>query len=164
VYIGGAWMVITLLPYSFLTYMPRVPSRHTYLASAATAWFVAAALLELKRRSADWKKPWLVPAAATVIVLHQCGIHWITKHYQHEQRARPTEELVRVGSNAGGTIYANCCPYAPLVGELALQMRLSGESKPTLVVGPLAATYPGSINFCNEVADGVHFGGEPTGY
>jgi hypothetical protein len=31
------WMAVMLLPYSFLTYMDRVPSRHTYLASAGLA-------------------------------------------------------------------------------------------------------------------------------
>jgi hypothetical protein len=32
-YGAATWIAITLLPYSFLTYMPQVPSRHVYLAS-----------------------------------------------------------------------------------------------------------------------------------
>jgi hypothetical protein len=156
-YVGGPWIVIALLPYSFLTYMPRVPSRHTYLASAGAALIVAAGLLALRRRAAEWKRPWIVPATAAVIVLHQCGILWIRKQYQYEQRAKPTEELVRVAGNTNGTIYANCFPYSPLVGQLALQMRLGNASKATLVTGELAASQAGSLDFCNEVADGVHF-------
>lgn len=34
------WMVVSLLPYSFLTYMPRIPSRHQYLAPAGFALIV----------------------------------------------------------------------------------------------------------------------------
>ena len=40
--VGAVWIGVGLLPYSFLTYMPRVPSRHTYLASAGLALIAAA--------------------------------------------------------------------------------------------------------------------------
>ena len=42
---AAVWVVITFLPYAFLTYMPRVPSRHTYFASAGLALVVAAGIL-----------------------------------------------------------------------------------------------------------------------
>ena len=37
VQLATLWMVLAILPYSFITYMSRVPSRHTYLASAVPA-------------------------------------------------------------------------------------------------------------------------------
>jgi hypothetical protein len=56
------WAVVTLLPYSFLTYMPRVPSRHTYLASVSLAWLVAAGFLAVRSR---WRsQPWVAAACA----------------------------------------------------------------------------------------------------
>jgi hypothetical protein len=48
---AAVWIVVTFLPYSFLTYMPRVPSRHTYLASAGLSLVVAAALLAFRARA-----------------------------------------------------------------------------------------------------------------
>ncbi|HTM51148.1 MAG TPA: glycosyltransferase [Bryobacteraceae bacterium] len=157
IWVAGAWMLITLLPYSFLTYMPRVPSRHTYLASVGVACIVAGALLAVERLAAQWKKPWILPAAMAAIVLHQCGVLWTKKHYQYSQRAKPTEELLRVAGQRSGAIYANCFPYSPQIGELALQMRLNRADKPAFVVGPLAARQAGSIDFCNQTANGVHF-------
>ena len=50
--VASAWAGFTMLPYSFLTYMPFVPSRHTYLASAGVAFIVAAAFVRL--RSVSW--------------------------------------------------------------------------------------------------------------
>ncbi|MCX7603144.1 MAG: glycosyltransferase family 39 protein, partial [Bryobacteraceae bacterium] len=40
---ASVWYFAALLPYAFLTYMPRIPSRHHYLASAGMALLVAAA-------------------------------------------------------------------------------------------------------------------------
>lgn len=40
-------MALALLPYVFLTYQTRVPSRHTYLASAGLAMLAGAALHRL---------------------------------------------------------------------------------------------------------------------
>jgi hypothetical protein len=157
IWVAAAWMVITLVPYSFLTYMPRVPSRHTYLASVGVACIVAGALLALQRLAAEWKRPWIVPAAMAAIVLHQCGVLGTKKHYQYAERAKPTEELVRIAGEASGAIYASCFPYSAQVGELALQMRLNRADKPAFVVGPPAAGQSGSVDFCNQTANGVHF-------
>ena len=40
-----SWIILSLIPYSFLTYLDRVPSRHTYLASAGLSLVVAAAMV-----------------------------------------------------------------------------------------------------------------------
>ena len=46
------WMLITLLPYSLLTYIPYVPSRHTYLAGAGLALLVALGSMKAAQRLA----------------------------------------------------------------------------------------------------------------
>jgi glycosyltransferase involved in cell wall biosynthesis len=153
--IAGAWMLITLLPYSFLTYMPRVPSRHTYLASVGRSLLLAAGFLTLARLSLRWDKRWMVATAAMVLVIHECGYLWFVKQRQYVNRALPTEQLVQIGMEKDGPIYAACFPYSAFIGEAALKLR--SPSMPFLVLGPEAASHPEAIDFCNEDADGQHY-------
>jgi len=117
------WMVITFLPYSFLSYMPHVPSRHTYLASAGLAWVVAAGFLVFYRHV---KAPgrWPAYALAAVVLVHNCGYIWVKKRAQYLERAAPTEVLVDFARQAGGPVRVRCFPYVREVAELAVQMRL----------------------------------------
>jgi hypothetical protein len=117
------WIVITFLPYSFLTYMPRVPSRHTYLASVGLAWIVAAAFLAVRRRF-QTSAPRLVYAAMALVLLHNCGYIWITKHAQFIRRAEPTEALVEAARRATGPVVVRCYPYNAELAHLAVEMRL----------------------------------------
>jgi hypothetical protein len=119
---AGAWAAITFLPYSFLTYMPRVPSRHTYFASVALAWVVAAALLAFERRSTPGRR-WAVGAIAAIIVLHNCGYVWTRKYQQFLERARPTEELIGFARTAAGPVYVHCFPYPSPIPEWAVEMQ-----------------------------------------
>ena len=117
------WMVITFLPYSFLSYMPHVPSRHTYLASAGLAWVVAAGFLVFYRHV---KAPgrWPAYALAALMLVHNCGYIWVKKRAQYLERAAPTEVLVDFARQAGGPVRVRCFPYVREVAELAVQMRL----------------------------------------
>lgn len=81
------WMVVTLLPYIFLTYQGHVPSRHTYLASAGMSWFVALGLSRLNR-------PQLTRGFLMVFVTVNIWYLWIVKDRQFEERAAPTARLV----------------------------------------------------------------------
>jgi hypothetical protein len=116
----AGWAVVTLLPYSFLTYMPRVPSRHTYLASVALACMVAAAMLAVWSR---WHaRPQIVGILAILIAVHNYGYLWTKKQRQFAERAAPTQELIAFSKQNPGPIYVKCFPYAPVVAELALQI------------------------------------------
>src|SRR5215831_4074734 len=44
------WMGIGFIPYMFVDYMHRIPSRHTYLASAGLGWLMGAAIVIMKER------------------------------------------------------------------------------------------------------------------
>jgi hypothetical protein len=150
--IAGAWIAITLLPYSFLTYMPVVPSRHTYLASVGASLVVAAGLLTLQKVATSRNRGWIVPVTATVMILHQSGYLWTVKHRQYALRAAPTEELIRVGSQGAERIYVKCFPYGLEVAELALRLRLDERpSKPLLITGPVGMNHADAVDFCNAV-------------
>jgi hypothetical protein len=99
---AACWLAITLLPYSFLTYMPHVPSRHTYLASMGVAMLVAAWLLELHGRTHQLYRARVIACIAALIIGHQCCYLWIKKQAQFAQRAEPTEKLVELATDPPG--------------------------------------------------------------
>jgi len=148
--LAGAWALLTLLPYSFLTYMPRVPSRHGYFASVGISLIIAAAALTVRDWASLRRKRWLVPVLGLLLIAHQTGYLWFFKYRQYALRAEPTEALVRAGRQATNRIYAKCFPYSRVIGEFALQERLDGAPVPALVVGPEAEQRPDAFNFCNE--------------
>jgi hypothetical protein len=121
------WTALTLLPYCFLTYMPRIPSRHTYLASAGLAMVIAAGFLALREQaSRNWR--WLPAALATVLILHNCIYIWTRKHAQYLERAAPTEELVRYMKQAPGPVHIHCFPLPMNLAQLAVEI---GAGKPS---------------------------------
>lgn len=114
-----AWIVLTFLPYSFLTYMPRVPSRHTYLASAGLALLVGSAWVAL-RDSGRLRTPALIAVAAIVLGAN-LGYLWTRKRSQFLERARPTEALKELARTRSGPIHVRSFPYSPETAALALQ-------------------------------------------
>ncbi len=121
--VAAVWIAITFLPYSFLTYMPRVPSRHTYFASVGLALIVGAWLLTLRERLGPARR-WVVGAVAAILVLHNCGYIWTRKHRQFTERAMPTERLLEYGRQVAGPVPVRCFPYPMTVAELALDIEL----------------------------------------
>lgn len=118
---AGFWMVVTILPYSFLTYMPRVPSRHVYWASAGLAFLVGGAWLSV------WSRPrlkWAAALAAAVMVIHNVGWLWWKKYPQYVRRAEPTEAFIRYVRDVQGPVRMKCFPYGPEVAERAARVRL----------------------------------------
>ena len=85
-------MVVSLLPYSFLTYMPVVPSRHTYLAGVGLSLIVAAGFVALREQPGSRRS--VVAGVALLILLHNFSYLWIRKQRQYIERAEPTELLV----------------------------------------------------------------------
>jgi hypothetical protein len=115
------WIVVTLLPYSFLTYMMRVPSRHMYWASAGLSMFVAGGMLAL------WNRPRLrrfVPWLAVAMVVHNTGYLWIRKLPQYQERAAVTERFLEFAANQTKPIRVACFEVSPVVARLAAELRL----------------------------------------
>jgi len=119
--VGILWIVVSLLPYSFLTYMTRVPSRQTYLASAALAWIVGAAFVELSGRWGASRRA-LLWAVAAAVLAHNIGYIWTRKYYQFRRRAEPTEQLIALAGRVEGPIYIRCFPRPRIVAEEAVRL------------------------------------------
>lgn len=149
------WMAFTLLPYCFLLYMPRVPSRHTYFASAGLALLVGAGALALRDSLQTSKYRWVAPVLALVAVSHQTGYIWTYKHDQYAKRAEPTERLIQTAQQSEGPVYASCFPYSVRVAEQALKVRLPHREIPFVRAVNVAST-TNAVDFCNVVA---HEGG-----
>ena len=111
------WMAVALIPYSFLTYMNRVPSRHTYLPSLGLALIVAAAMACVWDRLGGR----IVLAIAAIVLMVNVTILWRKKADQYRTRALPTDMLINAVRHANGPIHIRCFPYIPLVAESAVR-------------------------------------------
>jgi hypothetical protein len=110
-----AWMAIALLPFCFLTYMLRVPSRQTYLASLGLAWLVAAGYEALRRTT-----PRTVVACCVIAVFAlNLGILWTKKRRQFQERAASTDQLIEAARQTSGPVRVLCFPYARWTAEQA---------------------------------------------
>ena len=128
------WMVLTLLPYSFLTYMTRVPSRHTYLASAGLALLVGYAFRQVLLRFQQTRR-WVPVFLGVALVLHNCLYLWTYKHEQYVKRAAPTERLIGVASATDGPLFIESFPYDRSVAEYAIELA-TGKPREMLLFDP----------------------------
>jgi hypothetical protein len=128
------WMALTLLPYSFLTYMTRVPSRHTYLASAGLALLVAFAFSAMAGRFQRTRR-WIPAAVGALLISHNCLYVSLHKHQQYVKRAAPTEELIRVVAKSDGPVFVKSFPYHRVIAEYAIEL-MTGKPKQVLVFDP----------------------------
>jgi hypothetical protein len=123
--LGLAWVPLALLPYSFLTYMTRVPSRHTYLASVGLALIVGSGWVALRKAG---HRAWIAPAVALLSIAHQAGYIWTVQHDRYVVRAQPTELLLESALTEANAVQAACFPYSRFVAEAALLIRYPERS------------------------------------
>jgi hypothetical protein len=114
---GMVWAAIALVPYGFLTYSLRIPSRQTYLASAGVAWIVAAGI---QRIASTHRKA--LPLVCAALLLHNIGYLWIKKRRQYLERAEPTEALIALARRTPGPIYVKCFPRPRPIAEEAVHL------------------------------------------
>jgi hypothetical protein len=114
---AALWMVIGLLPFSFLTYMLRIPSRQTYIASAGLAWLLGAAAARLYER----RRFTALAILCAVTVGVNLEILWVKKMAQFRERAEPTELLRRAGTESDGSVTVGCFPLPDFVPEAVLK-------------------------------------------
>jgi hypothetical protein len=124
--LGIAWSSIAFLPYSFLTYMKAIPSRHTYFASVGVALVVAAGLLAFSRMFP--RQRWPVLAILAVMALHNAAYVTVWKHRQFVERAAPVVAVVNAARAAAGTIYVHCFPFPFHAADAASEVE---AGKPT---------------------------------
>lgn len=110
------WIVLGILPHSFLTYMPRLASRHTYLASAGLALLFGVAMARLSKRIPQRMFRLLI----LMVIAINLEIIWVKKVAQFKERAEPTELLKNAAEFAAGPITVDCTPIPDVVVEDAL--------------------------------------------
>ena len=113
--LAALWMGLALVPYSFLTYSTEIPSRQTYLASAALAILVGLALAHYAHRR-------IALAVLCVMLAHNTVYLWTKKHRQFEERAAPTTALLEFARRTPGPIRMQCFPLPQIVAEEALRL------------------------------------------
>jgi len=126
IFVSFIWMGIGFIPYMFVDYMQRIPSRQTYLASAGLAWLVGAAIVIMKERCAKNYK-WAPPVILLLILSHNVAYLWTKKRQQFLERAQPTERLLSLARSVDGPIFVKCFPppLAHLHAEAALKLILN---------------------------------------
>ena len=135
-----AWMGIALLPYSFLTYSTRIPSRQVYLASAGLALLVGLAMARLAAHR-------LGPAVLAAVIVVNTATLWTKKRRQFVERAAPTEALLNAARRTPGAIWVQCFPLPPFVAGEALRLTL-GRPASDLVWDESVARQRGAAPFC----------------
>jgi hypothetical protein len=122
-----ALLALTIVPYSFLTYLDHIPSRNSYLPSvglAALARLLFAALYEgsITRRSRT-----SCVALLVAVVCGNVGYIWLKKDPQFKARAAPTRELIsslngpEFRAIAAGPIHVCGFPLHVSIGRAAVE-------------------------------------------
>ena len=151
VLVSVLWMGIGFIPYMFVDYMHKIPSRHTYLASAGLAWLIGAAIIAMKERCAKNYK--LAPAAILLVILtHNVVYLWTKKHGQYLERAQPTERLLSLARSVDGPIYVKCFPsnLDRAHAEAALALILNKPADALIWNEEEARKRPPAATFCYE--------------
>ena len=146
---GLIWIAISFVPYMFVAYMHRIPSRQTYLASFGLAMIVGAAIAAIRERLTG-KYSWLAYAVLVLILIHNIGYLWIKKRPQFLERADPTEQLVKAASQTNGPIYVECFPRDKIHAESAVELRLGRPADSLVWNAEDAAKHPGIETFCYD--------------
>lgn len=131
----AGWVAITLLPYSFLTYMNQAPSRHTYLANVAVALTLGAATLAAWRWASRRKLQAFVAVSVLACILQNTSYLWTKKQQQFALRAKPTQDVLRALEDSTGTLDLVCFPHEPLLAKLAVEIEKPTELSRILIHG-----------------------------
>jgi hypothetical protein len=138
------WILITLLPYSFLTYMPRVPSRHHYLAAVGCSLIMALSAATLQERIG---KRWVIGLCALLIGAHHISYLWTIKYQQFRERSEPIEALLRfMQREQRRPVVIQCFPHSFEEARRAIELRI-GEPKESLILDT-ASSNPDLPSFC----------------
>ncbi|MDR3701064.1 MAG: glycosyltransferase family 39 protein [Candidatus Sulfopaludibacter sp.] len=139
---GLLWAGIGLLPYSFLLYSARIPSRQLYLASAGVALVVGAGMAAVEKQRRN-----LAALACAAMLVHNTGYLWIRKRAQFLERAAPTERLIALAKRTPGPLYIQCFPRPGLIAEEAVHL---GAGKPLndVIWDAETAKARGAVTFC----------------
>src|SRR5215510_13995763 len=143
------WIGIGFIPYMFVDYMHRIPSRQIYLASAGLAWLMGAAIVIMKERyGKNYRR--MVAAVLLIILLHNVIYLWTKKRQHFLERAQPTERLLSLARSVDGPIFVKCFPLAPIHAEAAVELILNKPASALIWNEEDAKKRPPAATFCFE--------------
>lgn len=146
--IGGVWVGLSLIPYCFLIYSKRIPSRQLHLASVGLAIIVGFALLHLYRRFWPARRA-VVIAVCVAMLAHNVIYLWTKKRSQFLERAAPTEQLLSVVRASRGPVYVQCFPRTRLIADSAVELMIGPEAPNRLLwTQEEARAHPDAVTFC----------------
>ena len=145
-----AWIGIALVPYSFLTYSPQIPSRQLYLASVGLSFLFGLAMVHFKAGLRPAIQPAAVAAVMLVMVAHNVGYIWIKKQRQFRERAEPFEELIQAARQTDGPLWVQCFPRHPSIAEPAIFVALDRYPSNLLFTPEQAAAHKPAATFCYD--------------
>ncbi len=147
IFISFLWIGIGFIPYMFVDYMHRIPSRQIYLASAGLAWLMGVAIVVFNERyGKNYKK--LVTAVLLIILLHNVIYMWTKKREHFLGRAEPTERLLSLARSVDGPIFVKCFPLAQIHAEAALELVLNKPASALVWKEEEAVREPVAATFC----------------
>jgi hypothetical protein len=146
--IAGTWAALSLLPYSFLTYSRRIPSRQLHLASVGLAIVVGFALLQVYERY--WARRRVMVLALCALIVAQNVVYlWTKKRSQFLERAAPTDQLLSTLRASSGFIYVQCFPRPRVIPDAAAELMLGDKASDRLLwTQAEARAHPGAVSFC----------------
>jgi hypothetical protein len=132
----GTLLVISVIPYSFLTYSEQIPSRNSYFPSVGLSGIVGLLFAMMWKYSLPSRRLRKASAAFLLGVLFlNIGYIWTRKEPQYVERSAPTLQLLNVlNSDAGAAVGGICVsqfPLHPWIGEETVANFTALESKVT---------------------------------
>jgi len=118
----AAVMCLAVIAYSFLTYLPSIPSRNTYFPSVGLAALVGLLFAILYPTLSSARIKGYAVAFFVVMISQNIAYVWIKKEPQYVERAAPTRELIDAlnGLDAGVAPDSSICvvdfPLHPWIG------------------------------------------------
>jgi hypothetical protein len=118
-------VALSIIPYSFLTYLDHIPSRNTYLPSVGVAGVAGILLASLLERAGKVRRTAGVVLFGALLAANSLYI-WIKKEPQFRERAAPTRELLAIlnqepPADASETIYVCGFPLHVWIGQTAVE-------------------------------------------
>jgi hypothetical protein len=92
----AAFLLVAIVPYSFLTYQDHLPSRHTYFPSVALAALIGVLFAGVQSRLASVHLKHVSVAAFAALLIGNMAYIWLKKEPQFRERAAPTRELFNI--------------------------------------------------------------------
>ena len=143
-----AWIGIGLVPYCFLTYSTRIPSRQTYLASAGLAWMFGLA-------AAHWRDAWPHRRRALAVFLALALVHntvylWTKKRNQFRERAAPTDQLIALARSTPAPIFVECFPWPSFVAGEAVRLAAGRPPETLLWDHTSLQLHPDAVRYCYQ--------------